>query len=477
MTANQLAIKIQRRVGAAQTTVAVDESATVSVERYAGLVRDGEWEEIGYGADRRTVRGRIWTDAIQRALDERLAVRLPACAGPYYLDAPLVLSSGQALIADPQAEIRLKPQTNTCLIRNRSVVSGQKGPVRHGENADHDLLIAGGIWTTLATADAKESNGNHRGRADARDSCPGAHGVILLHNVRNVVVRNVIIRESRAFGVQIGNASHFLIENVRFERQRRDGIHLEGPLDSGIVRNISGFTADDLIALNAWDWRQYSVTFGPISHVLVAQVKGNAESCSTVRFLPGTKIFPDGRRLACDIRDCVVRDTDDVWVFKMYDQPNGELGRETDYADPIGNVRNVHLRRLTVCSPALKREPALIQVAVNAAGLHVSDVTLRLAAGQRLPAGYKLVQVGPKSMTAKCNPDDPSTWVEVFSPDKDCVVRQLRVSKVNIVRAGRHQPKRSPVPAANRVGVVEQKLNPDYPRTTPRGGTGKGLVL
>ena len=31
------------------------------------------------------------------------------------------------------------------------------------------------------------------------------------------------------------------------------------------------------------------------------------------------------------------------------------------------------------------------------------------------------------------------------------------------------------LPTDRLVRVIEQKLNPDYPKTTPRGGTGKGI--
>jgi hypothetical protein len=31
------------------------------------------------------------------------------------------------------------------------------------------------------------------------------------------------------------------------------------------------------------------------------------------------------------------------------------------------------------------------------------------------------------------------------------------------------------LPPERLVNVIEQRLNPDYPRTTPRGGTGRGI--
>jgi len=35
-----------------------------------------------------------------------------------------------------------------------------------------------------------------------------------------------------------------------------------------------------------------------------------------------------------------------IRTVKMYDQPNLELGRDKDFADPIGTIRNVYFSRL-----------------------------------------------------------------------------------------------------------------------------------
>jgi hypothetical protein len=33
------------------------------------------------------------------------------------------------------------------------------------------------------------------------------------------------------------------------------------------------------------------------------------------------------------------------------------------------------------------------------------------------------------------------------------------------------------LPIEQVVQVIEQKINPDYPKTTPKGGTGKGICI
>ena len=310
----------------------------VSAADYRHLVTQGEWGERwpdGAGGMKTVaVQAELWSAALQAALDAHPQVFVPARPEPYYLDAPLVLSSGQTLLVAAEAEMRLKPGTNTCMVRNANPVSGWHGPVPGGLQPDADITIQGGIWTDLATAPG-ESNGNGRGRVDAQDSIPGSYGIIVLTNVERVVVRDLIVRQSRPFGLHLSNARHFLVENLRFEDHRRDGVHVNGPVAHGVVRDISGVTGDDMVALNAWDWMRSTMTFGAIRQVLVENVTGRAISTAAagpvpdgsaeIRLLPGHKRFGDGTQLACDLEDIVVRHVRAIRTFKMYDQPNLEV--------------------------------------------------------------------------------------------------------------------------------------------------------
>jgi hypothetical protein len=88
-----------------------------------------------------------------------------------------------------------------------------------------------------------------------------------------------------------------------------------------------------------------------------------------------------------------------------------------------------------------------------------------------LPAGYRLIEFGPRSATYKGKADDTTKWREIFSPDLDCTLRNLSVAGVRI----KDEPTELPVEQV--VRVIEQKPNADYPKTTPKGGTGKGVWI
>ena len=107
---------------------------------------------------------------------------------------------------------------------------------------------------------------------------PGCYCTILLSNVRSVMVRNLVVRHGTGFGVHLSNCREFLVEGVAFEEHGRDGVHVNGPACYGVVRNIRGATADNFVALNAWDWYYSTPTFGPIDHVLVEAIYGDVLS-------------------------------------------------------------------------------------------------------------------------------------------------------------------------------------------------------
>jgi hypothetical protein len=80
--------------------------------------------------------------------------------------------------------------------------------------------------------------------------------------------------------------------------------------------------------------------------------------------------------------------------------------------------------------------------------------------------------MGPLSQTYKRGKsEDPAKWIEIFSPDLDCTVRKVSIMGV------RTRGSQTDLPIGQVVRVSEQKLNPDYPKTTPKGGTGKGIWI
>lgn len=429
---------------------------------FEALVRTATWQEMWPNeageSMPRSVTAEIWTEAMQAVLNAQNTLHIPVRDLPYYLDGPLVLKSGQTLTADPGAEIRLKPGTNTCMVRNENLVGFADQPVPSETVPDTDITIEGGIWTTLSTA-RNESNGNRRGASARTNAVPGTHGVILLQNVRGVTVRNVTVRQSRAFGIHIANAQDFTIDGVTLEGHYRDGVHVNGPSSRGLIRRVGGDSHDDTVALNAWEWENYAPSFGPIHHIVVEEISGAPEevpSANSIRLLPGRKKFRDGTTLDCPIHDVTVRQTSGITEFKLYDQPNLELGRDKDFSDGIGTLKSLRFEDLTF------HRPGRIEIHAHLDGLTLQNATT--------VSDAPLIAIGPKSQTYQFGADSDQ-WVEIFSPDLDCTARNISVSGVR-VRGGSAE-----VPLDQVIELIAQKPNLDYPNTTPRGGSGKGIWI
>jgi hypothetical protein len=76
------------------------------------------------------------------------------------------------------------------------------------------------------------------------------------------------------------------------------------------------------------------------------------------------------------------------------------------------------------------------------------------------------------SQTYRHGPD-PARWVEIFSPDRDVTVRGFQLGSVTI----NGQPVSATEAEARFLQVKDQQLNADYPKTLPRGGTGKAKLV
>lgn len=461
-------VRLQRLLSISPVLCAIAAAplAAQTIDAYRSLIRLGNWSEKWLAADGKEevheVRGELWNDAIQAALAEHGLVHLSTRNEPYYLDAPIVLKSGQSLTADSTAEIRLKPGTNTCMVRNEHAVGFNDQPVPSDLVPDTDISIEGGIWTTLANQ-VKGANGNSRGASSKLNPIPGTHGVILLHNVRHVTVKNITVRRSKAFAIHLGIARDFIVDGVKLDNHERDGVHVHGPSSDGVIRNVRGNSHDDTVALNAWDWSNYIPTYGPIHHVIIENISGapaSIRSADSIRLLPGVKRFADGTTLNCTISDVTIRNVTDIREFKFYDQPNLELGRDKDFSLELGKLKSITLQNLTFT------RPGVIQIATEAQGIHVDDVNLHFTPS---PA-FKLIEIGPMSATYR-HGSDPARWVEIFSPDRDVTVKDIHLAGVRL------NDILIPDADSKFISVKDQYLNPDYPKTTPRGGIGKASRL
>ena len=371
--------------------------------------------------------GTVWSDAIDHSMREQNGIFIPKMDEILYLDRSIVVQSGSRIIVHPETELRMiTDEVEFPLIRNHSIVSGQEGPVTLCEGADRNILIQGGIW-----GDSMNSGNGPQGFREGKfGRFLGSQGAILLSNVENITVRNVRIKDYAAFGIQIGNARNFLIDDVIVDNTK-DGVHVEGPAEYGIIKNIHGPRAgDDAVALNAWDWRTSSVTFGSITDILVDGSDVDEGACA-IRILPGVKIYPNGSEQECFVQRCIFSNIRNIHSFKLYDQPNI---RDTkgDYSGDISTAsdlyfENIHFMPLHIDEYYDKKKNGVFEICTNIDGLYIDHVEIDYEPGK--PNAEYIMDIGPKTRIARI-PFKASGTQEIFNPNANPVARNIVIRNV-----------------------------------------------
>ena len=221
-------------------------------------------------------------------------VKIPYIGEPIVLDSPIIMSSDHHLWVDERQVLMQDKDSHTCLVRNKNIQHGAKGETDK-KKRDKNISIEGGIWNFRP---------NERCYTDQEKSMIGSLGCIIFSGVEQISLKNMKIHDSidcgmgdndASYGIQIGDCKDFCVENIDFEGNGRDGVHVNGPAEYGHIKHIRGEKmGDDMVALNAWDWKESSLTFGTIEKIVVEDVKGPGNE---LRLLPGQKVYDDGTKV------------------------------------------------------------------------------------------------------------------------------------------------------------------------------------
>ena len=410
------------------------------------------------------VHDNIWTKAIQTALDEKKNVYIPDMGHEILLDGSVFMDSHTNLKVDENQVIRLKEQTNVCMLRNRNMIPGGHA---YTEQVDPDeyITVTGGIW---AAPD------NEPLRMDNLRTIVGGFAQLAFSNVRYVNVTNATFSRGTSYAVMFSNCTNFYVDGIKFDRFEKDGIHVDGPAKFGIIRNLDGVgLGDDMIALLAWDWFSSSITNGDIEDIFVENVKGGNNE---IRLLSGRKVYRNGKKKDCDIRRCVFENVTGIYTYKMYYQPhykNVVWGEHFDSAETVGRMDDIYFENITV--PKIRDAGfndiaiyGIFDILADCKNLNFKNIKVDHTLSELDEKNIKLINVGPISATFKYT-DDKANWGDFFEPDMCCTVEDINLE--NITFAGK------PVTDSDKlVKETHQKINPDYPNTLPKGGTGFGTV-
>ena len=143
---------------------------------------------------------------------------------------------------------------------------------------------------------------------------------IHLHNVRHFSIENLHIRDQRWWAIELLFARDGVISDIRFELTRheqdscarwrnQDGVDLRVGCSDILIRNISGETGDDTIALTALTGPQHEALQlvegrdTDIHDVLIQNVRAVTNMCAIIRLLHqyGNKIYNISMRDIFDV--------------------------------------------------------------------------------------------------------------------------------------------------------------------------------
>jgi len=202
------------------------------------------------------------TAGLQAVLDSGTAViHLPQPPACYVISRTLALHSGQMLLADRNAVIRLADHAHAHMLTNAD----------HG-TLSRGITVQGGVWDGN---NAHQTCEYHRTRDYQVPFDPARYlGVLMQFNqVEDLRLSGLTLKDPETFGVQLANIRRFTVEDLTFDynlkRTEMDGVHLHGGCCQGRIVNLKGDTNDDMVALNADDGWMFEISRGPITDIQV----------------------------------------------------------------------------------------------------------------------------------------------------------------------------------------------------------------
>lgn len=407
-------------------------------------------------------------DAVNEALTRYKNVEIPFLPDALYLSKPIVMRSGTRLTVHKDTVIRMEPGCGGCMLRNQNIMNGMEA--LYSAEADSDIFVEGGIWDggvrSLSPFDIHPAMQTFREKDIIL-------GVIFFSNAKYFILRNLTISDGDQYAVLLAGCNRFIVEDLFFDRHKKDGVHMNGPSSYGLVRRLSGTTGDDFVALNAWDWCTSAVSFGSIHDIVVRDINCGHDE---IRLLPGRKTYPDGNKNECEIYDCSFRHMTGIYNVKMYQQPNchnNALGM-SDRSEIAGVMRNIYfsdfeLTQIETIGVGEVHIHAMFEICADCENITISNISITESEEDYLNRGMHLTDVGPKSSTWTRGNSDPKTWSELFDPDLICSVKEITFG--NIRFAGQECFNIETLAHAHKLTP-----NSDYPLTLPKGGTGYGII-
>ncbi|MBR5188367.1 MAG: hypothetical protein IKW18_07840 [Clostridia bacterium] len=357
-----------------------------------------------------TEEGTVWTKALQTALLAYERVIIEPSEEIYFLDNTVWIPSDRQIEATG-AIIRLCKDCDVLMLRNEHTKDGTYAPIDRSQQ-DRNISIHGGRWEESRI---KRAGYGHSGRYapvsddDENREFYGVSTCMLFNNMENLSLCDMTFAHTAGFAVQIGDIQNVVMENIDFVSCYADGLHVNGGSRNLFISNISGEVGDDLVALNAYDWRNSSVNFGEIRNAVCEHLfLSESSRYKAIRIEPGIYRYADGSTVDCGIFDTVVRDVHGIRTFKLYLQtPPYLLGESPEWGE-VGSINDLFFEDIDIdlvapidnFGPYKAQNPLLGHFAAFELGAEIGCISfenIRLTLHRDQWKYSYLVCIGPKS--------------------------------------------------------------------------------
>jgi len=381
--------------------------------------------------------GRIWTKALQTALLEHEIVVIDPSDEVYYIDSTVLIPSDRHIEA-VGATIRLTPDCEVLMLRNEHTKDGTFSPIDTSDRG-RNISIRGGRWEESHTSRKGYGlSGRYAPRTPGELRRPfyGVSACMLFNNMEGLTLRDMTFANTAGFAVQVGDLENGVFENIGFESCYADGLHINGRTENVYIHHVFGEVGDDLVALNAYDWQDSSVNFGPIRSVWCEDLTLFASSrYKALRIEPGVYAYADGSTVDCGIFDAVFKNIKGIRTFKLYFQtPAYFLDQKPEWG-AVGSGDHLFFEDIAVDLRApidgfdvyrngdpTRGNFAAFELCANIGYISFENIALTLYK-ERYPLSY-LVCVGPKSVIYREK--------EIFDPYLPCRVETMAFKNVTV---------------------------------------------
>ncbi len=373
-----------------------------------------------------------WTNALQRALNEHEVVIIPSKSTPYVLDGPVLIPSNRRIVAQGGATVRLSEECKLLMLRNTNTADGTHMPITTPRN--ENISIEGGVWEEMCP---HRLGYGRSGMYDEERSFFGVSTCMLFENINHLTLKNMTLRHCGGFGIQLGECSDVIIENILFDDCFADGVHVNGNVESIHIKNVRGEVGDDLVAFNMFDWQNSSINFGPCKNVICEDLELSSKSFyKALRIEPGIYTFDDGSTIDCSLTNAIFRRIKGIKTFKLYCQtPIYSPTIPAEMAD-VGSGDNILFEDIEinldspidkldgyVTSSPIKGSFAGFELGLNVKNLYIKNVDIKLNR-EEYPYSY-LLCIGPKSARGE-------NAIEFFDPCFSSVAENVYLEKITI---------------------------------------------